>query len=240
MSLTLLMLNVVAQKHIKQSKEYLNEIAFALKHNQPARTLISGPPGTGKTAFAHYLTEQHGRKLLRVKCSDILSKWVGESEQKVAELFQRAHDEEQVILLDEVDSLLSSREALTAHHEHQLVNEFLTQIECFTQPLFAATNFSDKLDKAVLRRFDFKLDCQYLTSTQVVELYKKLTKVRTLKEAETQKLSSLRNLTPGDFALLARRKKFQPKIQIRDFAINLLADENLRKQKHTPMGFIRP
>jgi len=226
--------------NIKQSKEYLNEIAFALKHNQPARTLISGPPGTGKTAFAHYLTELHGRKLQRVKCSDILSKWVGESEQKVAELFQRAHDEEQVILLDEVDSLLSSREALTAHHEHQLVNEFLTQIECFTQPLFAATNFSDKLDKAVLRRFDFKLECQYLTSTQVVELYKKLTKVRTLKEAETQKLSSLRNLTPGDFALLARRKKFQPKIQIRDFAINLLADENLRKQKHTPMGFIRP
>ena len=92
----------------------------------------------------------------------------------------------------------------------------------------------------MLRRFDFKLDCQYLKSTQVVELYKKLTKVRTLKEAETQKLSSLRNLTPGDFALLARRKKFQPKIQIRDFAINLLADENLRKQKHTPMGFIRP
>ena len=138
---------------------------------------------------------------------------MGESEQKVAELFQRAHDEEQVILLDEVDSLLSSREALTAHHEHQLVNEFLTQIECFTQPLFAATNFSDKLDKAVLRRFDFKLDCQYLTSTQVVELYKKLTKVRTLKEAETQKLSSLRNLTPVISLYWLVERSFNPKFK---------------------------
>ena len=55
-----------------------------------------------------------------------------------------------------------------------------------------------------------------------------------------QRLSGLNCLTPGDFAILARRKKFRPNSLTKDFAIDLLADENLRKQKHTPMGFIRP
>ena len=89
----------VSYLNIKQPQAYLEDITYALKHNLPSRTLISGPPGTGKTAYAHYLAELNNRKLSRVKCSDVLSKWVGESEQKVAELFQRAHAEEQVIFL---------------------------------------------------------------------------------------------------------------------------------------------
>jgi AAA+ superfamily predicted ATPase len=230
----------VSYLNIKQPRAYLDDITYALKHNLPSRTLISGPPGTGKTAYAHYLAELNNRKLLRVKCSDVLSKWVGESEQKIAELFQRAHAEEQVILLDEVDSLLSAREGLSAQHELQFVNEFLTQIECFTQPLFAATNFVTKLDKAVLRRFDFKLDCQYLTSVQVLALYKQITRVKRLSEPESETLLQLKYLTPGDFAILARRTKFRPNVSIRDFAINLLADENQRKQAKPQPGFIRP
>jgi len=86
--------------NLKQPASYLDEVSFALKHNKPARVLLSGPPGTGKTAFAHFLTETNQRDLIRVKCSDVLSKWVGESEQNVAELFHRAHVEEKVILLD--------------------------------------------------------------------------------------------------------------------------------------------
>ena len=230
----------VSYLNIKQPQVYLDDITYALKHNLPSRTLISGPPGTGKTAYAHYLAELNNRKLLRIKCSDVLSKWVGESERKIAELFQRAHTEEQVILLDEVDSLLSAREGLNAQHELQFVNEFLTQIECFTQPLFAATNFATKLDKAVLRRFDFKLDCQYLTSVQVLELYKQVTRVKRLSESESETLLQLKYLTPGDFAILARRTKFRPNASIRDFAINLLADENQRKQAKPQPGFIRP
>ena len=226
--------------NLKQPASYLDEVSFALKHNKPARVLLSGPPGTGKTAFAHFLTETNQRDLIRVKCSDVLSKWVGESEQNVAELFHRAHVEEKVILLDEVDSLLVSREALTAHHELQLVNEFLTQIECFTQPLFAATNFDSRLDKAVLRRFDFKLECTYLKPEQVCALYRQVLGIKRLSLAEQQRLFTLKHLTPGDFAILARRKQFRPKQNHRLSAITLLAEENQRKQPQTPMGFIRP
>lgn len=230
----------VSLLNLKQPSSYLDEVGYALKHNKPARVLLSGPPGTGKTAFAHYLTDINQRDLIRVKCSDVLSKWVGESEQNVAELFHRAHTEEKVILLDEVDSLLVSREALTAHHELQLVNEFLTQIECFTQPLFAATNFDSRLDKAVLRRFDFKLECTYLKPEQVIQLYKQVLGINRLTADEQHTLTRLHHLTPGDFAILARRKQFRPKQNHRLSAITLLVEENQRKQPQTTMGFIRP
>ncbi|MCF2949262.1 AAA family ATPase [Paraglaciecola aquimarina] len=226
--------------NIRQNRALLDDVRYALKHNKPARILLTGPPGTGKTAYAHYLTELHERDLIRVKCSDVLSKWSGESEQNVAELFHRAHSEEKVILLDEVDSLLVSREALTTHHELQLVNEFLTQIECFSQPLFAATNFDSKLDKAVLRRFDFKLECDYLTSMQVIQLYKHVLAIKKLTLEEKRSLALMRHLTPGDFAILARRQMFQPSQDHRLSAITLLAEENQRKQPKNQMGFIRP
>lgn len=226
--------------NLKQPKGYLDEIGYALAHNKPARVLLCGPPGTGKTAFAHYLTEVNQRDLIRVKCSDILSKWVGESEQQVAKLFHQAHVEEKVILLDEVDSLLVSRESITAHHDLQLVNEFLTQIECFTQPLFAATNFDSRLDKAVLRRFDFKLECNYLNTEQVIQLYQQVLGIKKLKQDERHRLSQLTQLTPGDFAILARRQQFRPTQNHRSTAITLLAEENQRKQPQTTMGFIRP
>ncbi|GGO65349.1 ATPase [Bowmanella pacifica] len=225
--------------NIKQDKALLDDIGFALKHNKPARVLLMGPPGTGKTAYAHYLTETYQRQLIRVKCSDVLSKWVGESEQNVASLFRRAQAEEKVILLDEVDSLLVSREGLSAHYEVQLVNEFLTQIESFTQPLFAATNFDSKLDKAVLRRFDFKLECDYLTAEQAIALYRQVLDIKRLSPEEEQQLRQLRHLTPGDFAILARRKLFRPKQDHRLSAITLLAEENQRKQPSTTIGFIR-
>ena len=226
--------------NIKQQSVQLDDVAYALKHNKPARILLMGPPGIGKTAYAHYLAESNKRELIRVKCSDVLSKWVGESEQNIAELFQRAHTEEKIILLDEVDSLLVSRDTLTAHHDVQLVNEFLTQIECFTQPLFAATNFDSRLDKAVLRRFDFKLECDYLTADQVCQLYKQVLLVKKITNDEALQLRQLHHLTPGDFAILARRQLFHPALNHRLTAITLLAEENQRKQPKAQMGFIRP
>jgi transitional endoplasmic reticulum ATPase len=226
--------------NLKHKSVQLDDVDYALKHNKPARILLMGPPGTGKTAYAHYLAERNKRELIRVKCSDVLSKWVGESEQNVAELFHRAHVDEKIILLDEVDSLLVSRDTLSAHHDMQLVNEFLTQIECFTQPLFAATNFESKLDKAVLRRFDFKLECDYLTPEQVCQLYKQVLAINKITIEEAHQLRQLHHLTPGDFAILARRQVFRPAQNHRLSAITLLAEENQRKQPKTQMGFIRP
>lgn len=228
----------VSLLNIKQPKQVINDIAYALKAKQPVRVLLCGPPGTGKTAYAHHMTQEQGLKMKRVKCSDILSKYVGDSEQNVRNLFLEAHQNKQVLLLDEVDSLLVNRERLKAHHEVQLVNEILTQMECFTQPLFAATNFETLLDKAVLRRFDFKLECDYLHTEQVLMLFRRVLSASKLSADEQQQLSTLKYLTPGDFAIIARRMKFQPKQDHRQSALQMLLDENKRKQPNPTIGFV--
>lgn len=225
--------------NIKQPESVLKQINHAVANNAPIRVLISGPPGTGKTALAHYLAEQHKRELKRVLSSDVLSKYVGGSEKQIARLFQQAHRNNQMLLLDEVDSLLTSRERLNMHHERQVVNELLAQLECFSYPLFAATNFETALDSAILRRFDFKLQCDYLTASQVLTLYKRTVSVQKLSTSETEQLSSLSRLTPGDFALLTRRLRFSAAHEHRQLALAVLTDENNRKQPKTPIGFVK-
>lgn len=225
--------------NFKQSAETLEQIRNAIEQGHPIRVLLCGPAGTGKTAFAHFMAETFQRDLMRVKCSDVLGKYVGESEKNIARIFKTAHKEKQLLLLDEVDSLLTSRERLQAQYETQLVNELLTQIECFTQPLFAATNFESSLDKAVLRRFDFKLECDYLTPEQVIALYKRVLQLKQLNSDEEHRLRMLRNLTPGDFAILSRRIQFQPHQNHRLSAIEVLAEENKRKSTTTTIGFVK-
>ncbi|PIY66761.1 ATP-binding protein, partial [Shewanella sp. CG_4_10_14_0_8_um_filter_42_13] len=90
--------------------------------------------------------ETHGIEVMHIKCSDVLSKYVGESEQNIAALFREAHRTKKLMLFDEVDSLLSKRESAQAQHEVQLINELLSQLECNTQPVFAATNALTAID----------------------------------------------------------------------------------------------
>lgn len=229
----------ITMLNIKQPSSVLKQINHAVANNAPIRVLISGPSGTGKTALAHYMAEQHNRHIKRILSSDVLSKYVGDSEKQIAALFQQAHRDNHLLLLDEVDSLLTSRERLNMQHERQVVNELLAQLECFTQPLFAATNFETALDSAVLRRFDFKLQCDYLTASQVITLYKRTVSVPQLSKDEMSELSALRRLTPGDFALLARRLRFSDTKEHRQLALHVLIDENTRKQPTPTIGFVR-
>ncbi|PKI12948.1 ATP-binding protein [Colwellia sp. 12G3] len=213
-------------------------IEHAVSNNRDVRSLLLGPPGTGKTALVHHLADKLDMPLITAKCSDIIDKYVGESEKNVAELFKRAHREGAILLLDEVDSLLLSRDGLDKSWEVQLVNELLTQMESFTQPLFAATNYSGKLDKAVMRRFDFKLQFDYLTHEQVLRFYKQAAHVRAIPSIIKEELLKLTHLTAGDFAIVQRRNHFNPKALTPNEIIDLLKAEVTHKKTAQAIGFI--
>ncbi|MCT8985278.1 AAA family ATPase [Shewanella phaeophyticola] len=223
----------------QDAETIISDIDDAIENGLPLRVLLSGPAGTGKTGWVHHLAENHGMDIMHIKCSDVLSKYVGESEQNIAALFKEAHRENKLMLFDEVDSLLSKRESAQAQYEVQLINELLSQLECYSVPVFAATNALASIDSAVMRRFDFKLVCDYLTEAQRHTMYRQVLGITKLTHSEKDQLHTLNQLTPGDFAILARRMVFQPNHNHRTTAITLLAEENNRKQAKGHIGFIR-
>ncbi len=125
--------------------------------------LLFGPPGTGKTMIAKAIACEVGAKFYAVKGSDIVSKWVGESERNINSLFETARaDDLAIIFIDEMDSLFGKRGVDT--HNDKRVNEFLQQIDGFAGRssnllLLGATNRPWSVDGAALRpgRFSQKI-----------------------------------------------------------------------------------
>jgi len=181
----------------------LSEVKSGINNLGEARLLLFGPPGTGKSAYAAHLAEDLNLQLLKKKASDLISPYVGETEQNIAKAFEEAGEKNAILLMDEVDSFLSSRESHSNSWESTMVNEMLTQMESFSGVFIATTNFNQKLDHAIARRFDFKIKLDYLTQTQRFALFKQLVPSPT--ENIWQRLSFLVNLTPGDFAVIARK-----------------------------------
>ncbi|MFP4015079.1 MAG: AAA family ATPase [Chitinispirillaceae bacterium] len=164
--------------------------------------LLYGPPGTGKTEFARYLAGRLQRKLDLCRMSDILGKYVGESEKNIRETFGRAQRRGAVLFIDEADGLLCTRD--NAHHTWEItqVNELLTSMEQFRGILLCATNLRDHLDSASLRRFTLKLEFDYLTPDGAEIFYRRILASFAEEKVDQEVLQKVRSsgaLTPGDF-----------------------------------------
>lgn len=168
------------------------------KETPRLRILLSGMPGTGKTEFTKYLADKVGMPLRSVKVSDVVSSRVGDTEKAIAKMFAEAKKNGEMLFLDECDSFLRSRSDSDWSWEVTQVNELLQQLEEFDGVVVAATNFTDRLDKAVLRRFTYKLKLDYLTDEGKGIMFHKYFNSR-LTKAESARLAAIANLTPGDF-----------------------------------------
>jgi transitional endoplasmic reticulum ATPase len=187
--------------------------------------LLMGPPGTGKTALAAHLARRLDRPLAVKRASDLLSKWVGDTEANIAAAFAEARDTGAVLLFDEADSLLLDRGDAQRSWEITQVNELLTWMDSHPLPFIAATNFAGRLDPAALRRFVFKIELQPLPPMLLRRAFEQF-----FGRPAPVGLEELRGLTPADFAVVKRQLSF------RDAAAPPVILAMLRREAETKPG----
>jgi cell division protease FtsH len=158
-------LNLLARKEHLTGEELIRAIEELI----PKGMIFWGPPGTGKTLFAKAMAAEIGAAVTIVSGPELKSKWVGESEENLRQIFHKARQSApSIIVFDELDSFASARGTYTGSGvEHSMVNQLLTEMDGFHREemvfVVGTTNFVEILDPALLRpgRFEFHLHIPY-------------------------------------------------------------------------------
>lgn len=200
--------------------------------------LFHGLPGTGKTEFARYLAETLGRELIQRRASDLLSMWVGGTEQAIAQAFKQAEAAEGILLLDEADSLFLNRTQAQHSWERSQTNELLTQMESYSGVLVCCTNLLVDLDIAAIRRFAFKVGFKPLSEEGRLVLFKRYFPEVELTFEVAEQLARLDSLTPGDFKAVLMRTRLSLEVDA-EALVSALADECSYKGQGRRIGFTR-
>ena len=139
--------------------------------------LFSGEPGTGKTLCAEILAAEMDLPLFRVSVPRIMSKWVGETEKNIADVFKKAKGSHSMLLFDEADSLFTSRvkvENSVDRFANMETNLLLQEIERFEGVIILTTNHEKNIDEAFQRRIQFKVSFPFPDAEQRARIWKTL------------------------------------------------------------------
>lgn len=167
--------------------------------------LFYGPAGTGKTELSRFIGHEVNMKVKIVRASDILDMYVGQSEKNIAKLFYNLDIKNEILVIDEIDGLIFDRSGAKAQWQISQVNEFLTHLEECKGFVICTTNYIDKLDRAVLRRFSTKIEFTYANEKQKLALFEAELLPLSHKELTADdklRLSKIKYLTPGDFHVI--------------------------------------
>jgi len=237
-SYDLAMLNVETRFEIPR-------VVQALQARGHGTLCFYGAPGTGKTALAEHIATALEKPLIIKQASDLMSKFVGETEQNMAAMFKEAEAEKAVLLLDEADSFLQDRRGAQRTYEVTEVNEMLQGMERYNGIFICTTNLLDRLDQAALRRFTFKIKFRPLTTAQretmfVVEAL--AGDATLLTHGIRQQLRVLDQLCPGDFAAVKRQSTIlDAELSAQEFLEQLQAEHRIKPEvrESRGMGFLQ-
>ncbi|RME31796.1 AAA family ATPase [Candidatus Woesearchaeota archaeon] len=151
---------------------------------KPAKgILLYGPPGTGKTLLAKAVANEADANFIAVKGPSLISKWVGESEKHIREIFSKARQvAPAIIFFDEFDSISKARGSSLTDATERMVNQLLNEIDGVEElervAIIAATNRPELIDEALLRpgRIDLKIEIPMPDKQSRVEIFKVHTK----------------------------------------------------------------
>lgn len=150
---------------------YIDDIKMWLAHHQSLsldpvlarkmkngyRALFYGPPGTGKTLTASLLGKQFDKVVYRIDLSQVVSKFIGETEKNLERVFAKAENKNWILFFDEADALFGKRSGISSAHDkyaNQEVSYLLQRVEDYSGLIILASNFKNNIDQAFIRRFN--------------------------------------------------------------------------------------
>jgi len=153
------------------TKMQIDDILIWLEHHQTLakdpvvsrklkpgyRVLFYGPPGTGKTLTASLLGKQFNKDVYRIDLSQVVSKFIGETEKNLEKVFSKAENKNWILFFDEADALFGKRSNISSAHDkyaNQEVSYLLQRVEDFNGLIILASNAKNNIDAAFIRRFN--------------------------------------------------------------------------------------
>ncbi|GAB3899959.1 hypothetical protein GCM10028803_22000 [Larkinella knui] len=142
---------------LAHSHTLMNDWQLGKRLKPGYKTLFYGPSGTGKTLTATLLGKEFGKDVYRIDLSQVVSKYIGETEKNLEKVFVRAENRDWILFFDEADALFGKRSSVQSAHDryaNQEVSFLLQRLEAFQGLVVLASNFKSNIDTAFLRRFN--------------------------------------------------------------------------------------
>jgi len=178
------------------------EVFQKLGIEPPKGVLLHGPPGTGKTLIARAVANESGANFFSIAGPEIMSKYYGESEQRLREIFEEAnHNTPSIIFIDELDSIAPKRSEVTGEVERRVVAQLLSMMDGLKERgqvvVIGATNRLDAIDPALRRpgRFDREIEIGVPDRNDRVEILQ--IHIRSMPVDEEVNLEGLADRTHG-------------------------------------------
>lgn len=158
-------------------KQKTTKSEFAKRIKPGLKVLFHGKPGTGKTQIAAILGNILAQPVYRIDLSQIVSKYIGETEKNLGRVFELAASRQWILFFDEADALFGKRTAVNSSHDryaNQEVAYLLQKIEDYPGVVILASNLKDNIDAAFLRRFQVVAEFQLPNSLEREAIWRKL------------------------------------------------------------------
>lgn len=142
---------------LQYNDKLIGELNGSFQFRKGYRTLFYGPPGSGKTLTAQLLGKELKKDVFKIDLSMVVSKYIGETEKNLEQLFAKAEDKNWILFFDEADALFGKRTNVRDAHDkyaNQEVSYLLQRIEDYNGLIILATNMKNNVDDAFVRRFN--------------------------------------------------------------------------------------
>jgi len=217
---------------IKYSDHIMNDLGYSNHIKKGYRALFYGPPGTGKTLAATLLGKEAELDVYRIDLSELVSKYIGETEKNLANIFDRAENKNWILFFDEADALFRQRTSTRSSNDryaNQEVSYLLQRIEDFPGVVILSSNLKGNLDPAFIRRLQSVIYFPVPDEQTRFRLWKSIIQDETLldKEIQLEKLAQDHAITGGAminvmrYALLKASDRKNGKIIPEDFKIGI-------------------